>query len=108
MEDLKATHKLGVAETLKAYELFHCFIIHEAQTQWAKIVQEIHCKDPWIGVNGQLHKGLPVQPWLSFQDCIKPHKLTVLPTDAAENQHFYMQQTVKKPQRVTVHLAWVS
>jgi hypothetical protein len=36
-------------------------------------------------------------------DCIKLHKLTVFPADAAEKQHYYMQQTIKKPQQVTVH-----
>jgi hypothetical protein len=43
-----------------------------------------------------------VHSWLSFQDCIKLHKLTVFPADATEKQHFYMQQMVKKPQRVTI------
>ncbi len=40
--------------------------------------------------------------WLSFQDCIKLHKLIVFPADAIEKHHFYMQQTIKKTQRVTV------
>jgi hypothetical protein len=35
-------------------------------------------------------------------DCIELHKLTVFPADAAEKQHYYMQQMIKKPQRVTV------
>ncbi len=35
-------------------------------------------------------------------DCIKLHKLTVFPADAAEKQRYYMQQMIKKPQRVTV------
>jgi hypothetical protein len=69
-EDLKATRKLMVAATLKAYKLFPCFVIGEAQMQWDKIVHKMHSKDPWIGVNGQSHKGLCVQSWLSFQDCI--------------------------------------
>jgi hypothetical protein len=59
--------------------------------QWDKIVQELHCKDTWIGVNGESHKSLHMQSW------------TIFPADAAEKQHFYMQQTVKKPQQVTVH-----
>jgi hypothetical protein len=71
--------------------------------QWDKIVHEMHSKDPWIGVNGQSHKGLHVQSWLSFQECIKLHKLTLFSADAAEKQHFYMWQTIKKPHRVTVH-----
>jgi hypothetical protein len=37
-----------------------------------------------------------VQSWLSFQDCIKLHKLTIFAT------YFYMPQMIKKPQRVTV------
>ncbi len=36
-------------------------------------------------------------------DCIELHKLIVFPADAAEKQHYYMQQTIKKPQQVTVH-----
>jgi hypothetical protein len=35
-------------------------------------------------------------------DCIELHKLTLFPADAAEKQRYYMQQTIKKPQRVTV------
>jgi hypothetical protein len=35
-------------------------------------------------------------------DCIKLHKLTVFPADAAEKQCYYMHQTIKKPQRVRV------
>jgi hypothetical protein len=79
-------------ETLKVYKLFHSFGFGKVQMQWDKIVHEMHSKDPWIGVNGQSHKGL----------CIKLHKLTIFPADGAEKQRFYMQQTIKKPQTVTV------
>jgi hypothetical protein len=44
-----------------------------------------------------------MQSWQFFQDCIELHKLTVFPADATENQHFYMQQMVRKPQQVTLH-----
>jgi hypothetical protein len=57
---LKTARKLAVAETLKACELFNCFVVDEVQTQWDKIMQEMHCKDPWIGMNGQSHNGLRV------------------------------------------------
>ncbi len=63
----------------------------------------MYCKDPWIGLNSQSHKDLCVQSWLSFHDCIKLHKLSIFLADAAKKQHFYIQQIVKKPQRVTVH-----
>jgi hypothetical protein len=58
----------------------------------------MHSKDPWISLNGKLNQGLRVHSWLSFQDCIELHKLTIFPADAAEKQHFYMQQTIKKSQ----------
>jgi hypothetical protein len=32
-------------------------------------------------------------------DCIELHKLTIFFVDAAEKQHYYMMQMVKKPQR---------
>jgi hypothetical protein len=70
--------------------------------QWDRIVNKMHTKNPWVGVNGKSNKGIHVKSWISFMDCIKRHKLTVFPADAAEKQHYYMQQTIKKPQRVKV------
>ncbi len=54
-------------------------------------------------MNGKSNKGVRVKSWFLFMDCIELHKLTVFPADAAEKQHYYMQQAIKKPQRVTVH-----
>ncbi len=72
--------------------------------QWDRIVNEMHTKNPcWIGMNGKSNKGICVISWISFMDCIELHKLTIFPADAAEKQHYYMQQMIKKPQRVTVH-----
>jgi hypothetical protein len=63
----------------------------------------MHTKNPWIGVNGKSNKGICMKSWISFMDCIEIHKLTIFPADAAEKQRYYMQQTIKKPQRVMVH-----
>jgi hypothetical protein len=65
-------------------------------------VNEMHTKSPWIGVNGKSNKSICMKFWISFMDCIELHKLTVFPADAAEKQHYYMQQMIKKPQRVMV------
>jgi hypothetical protein len=88
--------------TQKAYEMFHLFVVSDQRTQWDKIVQEMHTKEPWIGVNRISHKGFCVCSWPAFLDCIELHKLTIFPVDATEKQRYYMVQTVKKPQRVTV------
>jgi hypothetical protein len=66
-------------------------------------INEMHTKNPWIGVNGKSNKGIHMKSWILFMDCIKLHKLTVFPADAAEKQRYYMQQMIKNPQQVTVH-----
>jgi hypothetical protein len=53
-------------------------------------------------MNGKTNKGLWVRSLILFMDCIKLHKLTIFPADTTEKQHYYMQQMIKKPQRVTV------
>jgi hypothetical protein len=45
-EELKTTHEFAGVETLKAYELFCCFVVGEVQTQLDKIIQVMHCKTP--------------------------------------------------------------
>jgi hypothetical protein len=62
----------------------------------------MHTKNPWIGMNGNSNKGICLKSRISFMNCIKLHKLTIFPADAAEKQRHYMQQVIKKPQRVTV------
>jgi hypothetical protein len=70
--------------------------------QWDRIANEMHTKNPWIGLNGKSNKAIHVKSWISFMDCIELHKLTVFPADAAEKQRYYMQPTIKKPQQVMV------
>jgi hypothetical protein len=53
-------------------------------------VHKMHSKDSCVGMKGKSHKGLRVLSWLSFQDCLKHHKLTIFPADATEKQYFYM------------------
>ncbi len=69
-EILKAKKSIAVAEAQKAYKVFRCFIVGNSQTQWDKIVNKMHTKDPWISVNSSSNKGPCVHSWLSFQDCI--------------------------------------
>jgi hypothetical protein len=101
-EILKTKKGYAIAKTQKAYEMFRCFLVGNPQTQWDKIVHKMHTKDPWTGVNGSSNKGICFCSWPSFLDCIELYKLIIIPVDAAEKQHYYMTQTVKKPQRATV------
>jgi hypothetical protein len=99
---LKAKKVTAIAVTSQAYKMFRLFVIGNQQTQWDKIIQEMHTKDPWIGMNGISRKRICVNSWPAFLDCIELHKLTIFPVDATEKQCYYMVQTVKKPQQVTV------
>ncbi len=100
-KSLKAKKSFVVNQAQMAYELFCCFVVGKARMLWDRIVKEMHT-NPWIGVNGKSNKGICVKSWISFMDCIELHKLTVFPAGAAEKQRYYMQQTIKKPQRVTI------
>jgi hypothetical protein len=92
-EILKVKKDYAIAETQKAYKMFCCFVVGDPQIQWDKIVHEMHTKDLWIRVNGSSNKGIHIHSWPSFLDCIKLHKLTIFPVDAAEKQCYYMTLT---------------
>jgi hypothetical protein len=59
-------------------------------------------KDSWVAVNGSLNKGPRKKTWETFLDYIELHKLTIFSCDATELQQYYMQQHVRKPQRIMV------
>jgi hypothetical protein len=101
-KSLKAKKSFVVDQAQKAYKLFRCFVVGKAQMHWDRIVNKMHTRNPRISVNGKSNKGIQVKSWISFMDCIVLHKLTAFPADTAEIQHYYMQQKIKKPQRVTV------
>jgi hypothetical protein len=90
-KDLEKAEKKALTEIVEAYG-----------TLWDKLVWEMHHKDPWVAVNGSLNPGLRKKTWESFLDCIELHKLTIFSCDASALQWYYMQQHVRKPQRVTV------
>jgi hypothetical protein len=85
-KSIKAKKSFAVEQAQKAYELFRCFIVGKARTELDRIVNEIHTKIPWIGMNGKSNQGICMKSWISFMDCIKLHKLTIFPADAAEKQ----------------------
>ena len=101
-EEVLKAKKEAQGEIVKVYELICIYFVGKAQTQWDKVVAEIHTKDHWVPVNGESHKGPHMKTWASFLDCIELHKLTIFSCDTTEVQCYYMQQGIKKPQRVPV------
>ena len=96
----KKEYKAAVALT---YELLRNHLSGEMQTQWDRIDREMHKRDSWALVNGVVTEGQRPRSWTAFKDCVELHKLTVFLYDAAEFQWYYMQQSIRKPVRVTIH-----
>ncbi len=99
LQKAQKAHYKAVAES---YEQLRNLLSGDAQSQRDCICREMHERDSWVSVNGQVTKGRRPQTWMSFLNCLELHKLTVFSADAAEKQQFYIQQAVRKPQRATV------
>jgi hypothetical protein len=74
----------------------------DSQTQWDRIVKDMHVSDSWAGPDGKEHQGSRVKCNKAFSDCMELHKLMVFSPDAAERQRYYIQQGIRKPQRASV------
>ncbi len=99
LQEAQRAHDKAIAER---YEQLRNLLSGIAQSQWDYVCRQMHERDLWAAVNGQVTKGRCPQTWMSFLDCLKLHKLTVFSADAAKRQRFYIQQAVCKPQRATV------
>jgi hypothetical protein len=101
LQEAQKAYNKAIAES---YEQLRNLLSGNAQSQWDCICPEMHERDLWAAVKGQVTKGRHLQTWMSFLDCLELHKLTVFSADAAKKQRFYIQQAVHKhkPQRATV------
>jgi hypothetical protein len=99
---LQEAQKAHDKAIVKSVEQLRNLLSGDAQSQWDRVCREMHERDSWAAVNGQVTKGRCPWTWMSFLDCLELHKLTVFSADAAERQRFYIQQAVRKPQRATV------
>jgi hypothetical protein len=99
LQEAQKAHSKAIAKT---YKQLRNLLSGNAQSQWDCICPEMHERDSWAAVNGQVTKGRRPQTWTSFLDCLQLHKRTVFSADAAKRQQFYTQQVVRKPQRATM------
>ncbi len=99
LQEAQKAHDKAIAESHKQ---LRNLLSSDAQSQWDCVCREMHERDSWAAVNGQVTKGRHPRMWASFLDCLELHKLTVFSTDAAKRQRVYIQQAVYKPQRTTV------
>jgi hypothetical protein len=101
-EILESANK-GYLEAVEAtYKLLRSLLAGKPQTQWDRIVKEMHERDSWAGPDDKKQNGKRPKSYKAFLDCLELHELTVFSADAAKRQRYYIQQAVRKPQRVTV------
>eukprot|EP00804_Cyclotella_cryptica_P002897 CCRYP_020869-RA/>CCRYP_020869-RA protein AED:0.31 eAED:0.75 QI:0/0/0/1/1/1/3/0/338 len=95
--------KLAVATAgLKPFELYGNLLSDEARQTWEKIIKAQVTKAPREGIKGVLHTETPTKTWNSFHECITFHLLQVFRHDAGEALKYYITNTLKKPNRVSI------
>ena len=74
----------------------------EARITWERIVEQQIGTTPWTDLKGKKHTKVQLKTKKSFDDCVTHHLLTYFGSDAADRQKYYINNYLKKPQRVTV------
>ena len=87
-----------------AYDLFRKLLRDNPETQWDRIVSEMHTKNPWEDLTGAKRNGLRTKSQLSLIDCLEFHKLTFFSLDAVDRLKYYMMCSVKKPMKWTIRM----
>jgi hypothetical protein len=87
LQESQKAHNKAIAKT---YKQLRNLLLGDLQSQWDHVCREMHKHDLWAGVNGQVTKGRHPQTWMSFQDSLELHKLTVFSADTAKRQWFYI------------------
>ncbi len=98
LQEAQKAHNKAIAEP---YKQLRNLLFGNAQSQWDPVCREMHERDLWAAVNGQVTKDRRPRTWKSILDCLELHKLTDFSADAAKMQQFYIKQVVRKPQRAT-------
>ncbi len=98
-KDSKAKYVKAIEAT---YEVMRNLLAGDPQTQWDRIIKEMHEGDSWAGPDGKEHQGSCLKYNKAFSDCVELHKLMVFSQDAAKRQRYYIQQGIRKPQRASV------
>ena len=85
-----------------------CFLLYEhllsnnAQAKWSIFFSSQTKAAPWTNLNSCIHKMACKKTMQAFEDCITFHLLTIFPKDAAEQQWYNINMSLKKPGKVTI------
>ncbi len=96
------TQKQYNEEVASTYELRCNLPAGEPQSQWDRIVQEMHERDSWADVDGKRHNEKRPRTWTSFQELPFRNVSSCISSRSSPRQKCNIQMTVRKPQRATV------
>jgi hypothetical protein len=85
LQEAQKAHNKAIA---KSYKQLRNLLSGDVQSEWDRVCRNMHERDSWDAVNGQVTKGRCPRTWMSFLDCLELHKLTVFSADAAKRQRF--------------------
>jgi hypothetical protein len=91
------------ATAAKMFQFYANFLSLDAKYAWNKIVREQTEADPFRDPQGMSRKDPRGYLHESFDKCIMFNLFTVFPTNAAEQEKYYLSNVLKKPQRVGIH-----
>jgi hypothetical protein len=67
LQEAQKAHNKAIT---KLYKQLRSLLSGNAQSQWDCICREMHERDSWAAVNGQVTKGRHLRTWMSFLDCL--------------------------------------
>eukprot|EP00804_Cyclotella_cryptica_P007669 CCRYP_015243-RA/>CCRYP_015243-RA protein AED:0.40 eAED:1.00 QI:0/0/0/1/1/1/3/0/351 len=74
---------------------------------WEKIIKAQVTKAPWEDIKGVPHTETPMKTWNSYHECVTFHLLQVFHHDAGEALKYYITNTLKKPNQVSIRQFFV-
>jgi hypothetical protein len=79
-----------------ANDLFRKLLHDDPETQWDRIMSEMHTKNPWEDLTGVKRNSFRMKLQLSLIECIEFHKLTFFSIDAAERLKYYQSSSSRE------------
>eukprot|EP00804_Cyclotella_cryptica_P007465 CCRYP_002661-RA/>CCRYP_002661-RA protein AED:0.40 eAED:1.00 QI:0/-1/0/1/-1/1/1/0/374 len=91
----------------KPFKLYGNLLSDKARQPWEKIIKAQVTRAPWEDIKGVPHTETPTKTWDSFHECVMFHLLQVFRHDAGEALKYYITNTLKKPNRVSIRQFFV-
>ncbi len=100
-EKMRQAEETRVAAAEAFFSTYANLLSIEAHIAWERIVEQQIGTTPWTDLKGKKHSKVEPKTKKSFDDCVTHHLLTFFSADAADRQKYYINNYLKKPQRVT-------